>query len=86
MGDTLDCTPKLRHAEFDRLYPQRQRHALGVGIERIKSGHPRHERIHLTLKKEATQPADNLLQQQARSTRISAASRSSTRVSKIEIS
>lgn len=44
---------------------------LGIQIERIKPGHPeqngRHERMHLTLKKEATKPAaDNLLQQQAR--------------------
>ncbi len=44
---------------------------LGIGIERIKPGHPeqngRHERMHLTLKKEATKPAsENLLQQQAR--------------------
>ncbi len=44
---------------------------LGIEIERIKPGHPtqngRHERIHLTLKKEATKPAaQNLLQQQAR--------------------
>ena len=44
---------------------------LGIGIERIKPGHPqqngRHERIHLTLKKEATKPAaGNFLQQQAR--------------------
>lgn len=44
---------------------------LGIEIERIKPGHPtqngRHERIHLTLKKEATRPeAGNLLQQQAR--------------------
>ena len=44
---------------------------LGIGIERIKPGHPqqngRHERMHLTLKKEATQPAaPNFLQQQAR--------------------
>ena len=44
---------------------------LGIRIERIKPGHPaqngRHERIHLTLKKEATQPAArNFLQQQAR--------------------
>jgi transposase InsO family protein len=34
---------------------------LGIGIERIKPGHPqqngRHERMHLTLKKEATRPA-----------------------------
>ena len=42
---------------------------LGIGIERIKPGHPeqngRHERMHLTLKKEATKPAGgNLLQQQ----------------------
>jgi len=44
---------------------------LGIGIERIKPGHPqqngRHERMHLTLKKEATKPAAaNSLQQQAR--------------------
>jgi putative transposase len=44
---------------------------LGIGIERIKPGHPqqngRHERMHLTLKKEATRPAArNFLQQQAR--------------------
>lgn len=42
---------------------------LGIEIERIKPGHPeqngRHERMHLTLKKEATKPAGlNLLQQQ----------------------
>ena len=34
---------------------------LGIGVERIKPGHPqqngRHERMHLTLKKEATKPA-----------------------------
>ena len=44
---------------------------LGIGIERIQPGHPqqngRHERLHLTLKKEATKPAaPNFLQQQAR--------------------
>jgi transposase InsO family protein len=44
---------------------------LGIAIERIKPGHPqqngRHERMHLTLKKEATRPpAANFLQQQAR--------------------
>lgn len=44
---------------------------LGIGIERIKPGHPqqngRHERMHLTLKKEATRPAGmNSLQQQAK--------------------
>jgi len=44
---------------------------LGIEIERIRPGHPqqngRHERMHLTLKKEATRPAArNLLQQQAR--------------------
>lgn len=42
---------------------------LGIAIERIKPGCPqqngRHERMHLTLKKEATKPAgQNLLQQQ----------------------
>ncbi len=44
---------------------------LGIRIERIQPGHPeqngRHERMHLTLKKEATQPASfNCLQQQGR--------------------
>ena len=44
---------------------------LGIQIERIQPGHPqqngRHERMHLTLKKEATKPAaQNFLQQQAR--------------------
>src|SRR5256885_17265000 len=44
---------------------------LGIGIERIKPGHPqqngRHERMHLTLKKEATRPPGlNSLQQQGR--------------------
>lgn len=42
---------------------------LGIAIERIKPGNPqqnsRHERIHLTLKKETTKPAgENFLQQQ----------------------
>lgn len=44
---------------------------LGIAIERIKPGQPqqngRHERMHLTLKKEATRPAGaNSLQQQAK--------------------
>ncbi len=44
---------------------------LGISIERIKPGRPqqngRHERMHLTLKKEATKPASyNFLQQQER--------------------
>ena len=44
---------------------------LGIQIQRIKPGHPeqngRHERMHLTLKKEATRPASfNFLQQQER--------------------
>ena len=44
---------------------------IGIQIERIKPGHPqrngRHERMHLTLKKETTKPAGtNFLQQQAR--------------------
>jgi putative transposase len=44
---------------------------LGIGIERIQPGQPqqngRHERMHLTLKQEATRPAArNFLQQQAR--------------------
>jgi len=44
---------------------------LGIDLERTKPGHPeqngRHERMHLTLKKEATKPAAaNVFQQQAR--------------------
>jgi putative transposase len=44
---------------------------LGIRLERIRPGHPeqngRHERMHLTLKQEATKPAArNFLQQQAR--------------------
>ena len=44
---------------------------LGIRIERIRPGHPqqngRHERMHLTLKKETTRPpGENSLQQQAR--------------------
>lgn len=44
---------------------------LGIRIERIKPGHPeqngRHERMHLTLKNDATKPASyNFLQQQER--------------------
>jgi hypothetical protein len=44
---------------------------IGIAIERIKPGHPQqnghHERMHLTLKKEATKPpAKNFLQQQAK--------------------
>jgi transposase InsO family protein len=44
---------------------------LGIGIERIQPGRPeqngRHERMHLTLKREATKPPSfNLLQQQSR--------------------
>ena len=44
---------------------------LGIAIERIKPGHPqqngRHERMHLTLKRETTRPpGSNSLQQQAR--------------------
>jgi len=44
---------------------------LGITIERIKPGHPqqngRHERMHRTLKTEATRPAaDNFLQQQGK--------------------
>src|SRR5512135_2111222 len=44
---------------------------LGISIERIRPGHPqqngRHERMHLTLKKEATRPAGaNLFQQQGK--------------------
>jgi putative transposase len=44
---------------------------LGIALERITPGHPqqngRHERMHLTLKKEATKPpGKNFLQQQAK--------------------
>ncbi len=48
---------------------------LGINLERIKPGNPqqngRHERMHLTLKKEATKPASyNFLQQQHRFDRL----------------
>jgi putative transposase len=48
---------------------------LGIHIERIRPGHPeqngRHERMHLTLKTEATKPAAaNVLQQQVRSMKV----------------
>jgi hypothetical protein len=48
-----------------------QTELAGIQIERIQPGHPqqngRHERMHLTLKREATKPAAaNVLQQQAR--------------------
>lgn len=48
---------------------------LGIAIERIKPGNPqqngRHERMHLTLKKEATKPAgENFLQQQEKFNRF----------------
>ena len=44
---------------------------LGIAIERIKPGNPqqngRHERMHLTFKREATKPPHaNFLQQQAK--------------------
>jgi transposase InsO family protein len=44
---------------------------LGISVERIRPGHPqqngRHERMHLTLKQEATHPAGaNFLQRQAK--------------------
>ena len=44
---------------------------MGISIERIRPGHPqqngRHERMHLTLKQEATRPAGaNIFQQQAK--------------------
>ncbi len=50
---------------------------LGISIERIKPGHPqqngRHERMHLTLKKEATRPPGmNSLQQQGQLRRLPA--------------
>src|SRR5688572_23555405 len=63
------------HAVLDRRGLVRRRgrtrRRLGIGLERIAPGHPeqngRHERLHLTLKTEATHPAaPNLLQQQAR--------------------
>lgn len=50
---------------------------LGIAIERIKPGHPqqngRHERMHLTLKKEATRPPGmHTLQQQGRFAKVRA--------------
>jgi putative transposase len=49
---------------------------LGIGLERIKPGHPeqngRHERMHLTLKQEATKPAAaHLLQFKGRKVNLS---------------
>ena len=46
-------------------------HPIGIGLEQIAPGHPeqngRHERLHLTLKTEATRPpSTNVLQQPAR--------------------
>ena len=57
---------------------------LGIRIERIKPGHPeqngRHERMHLTLKTEATKPGGrNFLQQQARFDAFSSATTTSGR-------
>ena len=63
--------PRLRR----RPRPARREFGIsrptGYKLERIKPGHPqqngRHERLHLTLKKEATKPASyNFLQQQQR--------------------
>jgi transposase InsO family protein len=72
-GGTLQ---RVRHRSQNRVQDFRAKPAvrwlrLGIGIERIQPGHPqqngRHERMHLTLKKEATKPAAaNFLQQQAR--------------------
>ena len=58
---------------------------LGIGIERIRPGHPeqhgRHERMHLTLKTEATKPAAaNVLQQQARLIRSWSVTTASARI------
>jgi putative transposase len=57
---------------------------LGIGLERIKPGHleqsGRHERMHLTRKREATKPAPpNFLQQQARFEAFVARGTSATR-------
>ncbi len=62
--------PRQEHHPCRARSPRPSRR-LGIGIERIKPGHPqqngRHERRHLTLKKETTKPAGlNFLQQQAR--------------------
>ena len=58
---------------------------LGIDIERIKPGNPqqngRHERMHLTLKREATKPAaKNFLQQQASSMTSSTVTTASDRI------
>src|SRR5579862_9545141 len=66
---------ELAFPAFDRLFQLSKLSVwwlrLGISIERIRPGHPqqngRHERMHLTLKKEATRPAGaNILQQQAK--------------------
>ena len=61
--------PPTRSTAFSKLAVWWLR--LGIEIERIQPGQPqqngRHERLHLTLKKDATKPAAaNVLQQQAR--------------------
>jgi transposase InsO family protein len=58
-------------ASAHALFNLSKRLRLGIGVERIKPGHPqqngRHERMYLTLKREATKPAaGNFLQQQSR--------------------
>ena len=58
---------------------------LGIQIEHIKPGHPeqngRHERMHLTLKKETTQPAmQNFRSNRPSSTTLSIATTMSARI------
>ena len=68
---TTGCPSPVAHALFGLSKLAVWWLRLGIAIERIKPGCPqqngRHERMHLTLKKEATKPAAlNLLQQQER--------------------
>src|SRR5215216_4288765 len=69
---TDNCTPFASNSAFFCLSQLSMWWLrLGIAIERIKPGNPqqngRHERMHLTLKKEATKPpAKNFLQQQAK--------------------
>ncbi len=70
--EALESTREdLAFTAFERLFAELWWLRLGIAIERITPGRPqqngRHERMHLTLKKEATRPpSQNSLQQQAR--------------------
>ncbi len=67
----LICEVDISLIKLNGRVPQVWWLRLGITIERIQPGHPqqngRHERMHRTLKIEATRPAgSNFLQQQAK--------------------